>query len=153
MARVVHLFRSPKKHTGMEELREVCAIENHGFEGCAHARPAGKRQVLLMDVETLRQMNLTPGMIRENITTEGISVNTLKAGQRLSLGEVELEVSAACEPCELMEEIRPGLMTALLGRRGMMCRVVKGGMLRQGDEIVVDSLESVVSSQPSTVNR
>lgn len=152
MARVMHLFLSPKKHTGMAELCEVCAIENHGFEGCAHARPGGKRQVLLMDIETLREMNLTPGIIRENITTEGIAVKALKAGQRLRVGDVELEVSAACEPCELMEEIRPGLMAALAGRRGMMCRVVKGGMLRQGDELVVCSWESVVSGQPSTVN-
>jgi MOSC domain-containing protein YiiM len=152
MARVMHLFLSPKKHTGMEELYEVCAIANHGFEGCAHARPGGKRQVLLMDMETLREMNLTPGIIRENITTEGIAVNALKAGQRLRVGDVKLEVSAVCEPCELMEEIRPGLMAALVGRRGMMCRVVKGGMLRQGDEVVVCSLESIVSGQPSTVN-
>ena len=133
MAKVLHLFRSPKKHTGMEELCEVRAVENFGFEGCAHARPSGgNRQVLLMDIETLPEMDLTPGIIRENITTEGIAVNALRAGQRLSVGEVELQVSVLCKPCELMEEIRPGLMAALVGRRGMMCRVVKGGMLRQG---------------------
>ena len=152
MARVRHLFRSPKKHTGMEELWEARAVENHGFEGCAHARPGGKRQVLFMDIETLRDMDLSPGIIRENITTEGIDVNALRAGQRLRVGEAELEVSVVCEPCELMEEIRPGLMTALVGRRGMMCRVVKGGMVRQGDEVVVGGVEPVVGSQPSTVN-
>ena len=120
--------------------------------GCAHARPGGKRQVLFMDIETLRDMDLSPGIIRENITTEGIDVNALRAGQRLRVGEAELEVSVVCEPCELMEEIRPGLMTALVGRRGMMCRVVKGGMVRQGDEVVVGSMEPVVDSRQSTVN-
>ena len=128
-------------------MREVRAVENFGFEGCAHARPGGgNRQVLLMDIETLREMDLMPGIIRENITTEGIAVNRLKGGQSLRVGEVELEVSVVCEPCELMEEIRPGLMAALLGRRGMMCRVVKGGTLRQGDEVVVGSLEFVAGS-------
>ena len=152
MARVAHLFRSPKKHTGMEELREVRAVENHGLEGCAHARPGGKRQVLLMDVETLREMDLTPGIIRENITTEGIAMNALQAGQRLRVGEAELEVSVVCEPCELMEEIRPGLMAALVGRRGMMCRVVKSGVVRQRDEIVVGGLVLLVSGRQATAD-
>jgi MOSC domain-containing protein YiiM len=137
MGKVMHLFRSPQKHTGMEELCEAPAVENHGFAGCAHARPGGKRQVLLVDMETLRAMHLTPGMLRENITTEGLAVNALKSGQRLRVGEVELEVSVVCEPCELMEAIRPGLLAALVGRRGMMCRVLTGGTVRQGDEIAV----------------
>jgi MOSC domain-containing protein YiiM len=135
MGKVLYLFRSPQKHTGMEELCEAQAVENYGFAGCAHARPGGTRQVLLVDMETLRAMDLAPGMLRENITTEGLAVNALKAGQKLRVGEVELEVSVVCEPCELMEVIRPGLMAALVGRRGMMCRVVTGGTVRQGDEI------------------
>lgn len=145
MGKVMHLFRSAKKHTGMEELREVRAVENHGLEGCAHARPGGKRQVLLEDIETLRALDLTPGTIRENITTEGVEVHALKPGQKLRVGEVELEVSMVCEPCELMEEIRPGLMAALVGRRGMMCRVVKGGMVRPGDGIEVEAVSKETS--------
>lgn len=146
MGKVMHLFRSPKKHTGMEELREAEAVENHGLAGCAHARPSGKRQVLLMDIETLQALELRPGMIRENITTEGVDVNALKAGQKVRVGEVELDVSGVCEPCELMEEIRPGLMEALVGRRGMLCRVVKGGLMRQGDEIAVEAVAAEKSA-------
>jgi hypothetical protein len=94
----------------MRELNETQVIENSGVEGCAHARPEGKRQVLLMDSETLHAMYLAPGILRENITTEGLDVNRLQIGQKLRAGEVELEVSAVCVPCELMEEIRIGLM-------------------------------------------
>ncbi len=54
----------------MEELRERHVVENAGFDGCAHARPGGKRQVLLVDMETVRAMELVPWIIRENITTE-----------------------------------------------------------------------------------
>jgi MOSC domain-containing protein YiiM len=90
-----------------------------------------------VDIETLRAMQLTPGIIRENITTEALDVNARLIGQKLRVGEVELEVSTVCEPCELMEQIRTGLMTELLGRRGMLCRVIKGGTIRGGDEIVV----------------
>jgi MOSC domain-containing protein YiiM len=121
----------------MEELAVARVIENAGFEGCAHARPGRKRQVLLVDIETLRALQLVPGIIRENVTTEGLEVNALVAGQKLRIGEVELEVSTVCEPCELMEEIRAGLMAELAGRRGMMCRVLRGGTVKQGDEIEV----------------
>ena len=67
------------------------------YEGCAHARP-GNRQVLLVDAETLGVLQLQPGITRENVTTEGLDVNGLAIGQRLRLGEVELEVSAVCDP-------------------------------------------------------
>ena len=135
MARVQNLFRAPKKHWSMEELTEVRALGDRGFEGCAHARSGSKRQVLLVDRETLEAMSLRPGIIRENITTDGLNVNSLQVGQLLRVGEARLEVSAACTPCDQMEAIRPGLRKELWGRRGMLCRVVDGGVIRRGDAI------------------
>lgn len=122
----------------MEELREARVVEDAGFDGCAHARPGGKRQVLLVDIETLREMDLAPGMIRENITTEGLDVNALEVGQRLRAGEVELEVNLVCDPCEQIEALRPGLQELMLGKRGMLCCVLRGGAVKQGDPITVE---------------
>jgi len=93
---------------------------------------------------------------RENITTEGLAVNASKSGQRLRVGEVELEVSVVCEPCELMEVLRPGLLAALVGRRGMRCRVQTGGPVRQGDEIAgalaAEAVRGVGSQEAGTTN-
>jgi MOSC domain-containing protein YiiM len=119
----------------MEELLEVQALKDFGFAQCAHARRGTKRQILLVDRETLEGMDLKPGIIRENITTYGLNVNDLTLGQGLRIGEAELEVSMVCTPCDLMEKIRPGLRKELWGRRGMLCRVVKGGIIRRGDTI------------------
>jgi MOSC domain-containing protein YiiM len=135
MPRVQNLFRAPKNHLPMEELSEIRAVDDAGFEGCAHARPGRRRQVLLVDRETLEAMNLRPGMIRENITTDGLNVNSLPIGQVLRVGEARLEVSAACTPWDQMEAIRPGLRKELWGRRGMLCRVLDGGVIRRGDSI------------------
>ncbi|MGB8494889.1 MAG: MOSC domain-containing protein [Candidatus Acidiferrum sp.] len=148
MAKILHLFRAPKPHAPMEELATARAVENSGLEGCAHARPDGKRQVLLVDVETLGSLNLVPGIIRENITTQGLDVNTLQVGQRLRMGSALLEVSAVCEPCALMETIRPALQQELQGRRGMLCRVLSGGALQRGDAII---LQAARSTQRSSV--
>jgi MOSC domain-containing protein YiiM len=119
----------------MEELAEIFAVEDFGFEGCAHARPGGERQVLLVDNETLELMKLGAGIIRENITTTGLNVNGLALGRQLRIGESRLEVSAVCTPCGLMEAIQPGLRRELRGRRGMLCRVIAGGTIRKGDVI------------------
>lgn len=135
MAKVLNLFRAPKKRLPMEELSEVRVLDDFGFEGCAHARLGGKRQVLLVDRETLEAMDLRPGVIRENVTTDGLNVNSLAIGQKLRIGQARLEVSAVCTPCDQMERIRPGLRTELWGRRGMLCRVLEGGIVRAGDSI------------------
>lgn len=120
----------------MEPLEQAMAIANKGLEGCAHARPGGKRPVLLVDRETLDAMDLRPGVIRENVTTEGMNVNGLTLGQLLRVGAtVTLEVSAACTPCDQLEKVRPGLRRELYGRRGMLCCVIEGGVLRPGDGI------------------
>ncbi|OLC86611.1 MAG: hypothetical protein AUH88_04325 [Acidobacteria bacterium 13_1_40CM_4_61_5] len=119
----------------MEEVAEVRALEDLGFEGCVHARPGSKRQVLLVESESLDAMGLPPGIIRENITTEGLNANGLEAGTRLRIGEALVEVTAPCTPCDLMERIRPGLRRDLQGRRGMLCRVLQSGVIRRGDSI------------------
>jgi MOSC domain-containing protein YiiM len=135
VASVLHLFRAPKPRLPMEELPETQALRDSGIEGCAHARPGGKRQILLVDRETLDAVSLRPGVIRENITTEGLNVNSLVPGQRLRVGEARMEVSAVCTPCDQLEKVQPGLRRELRGRRGMLCRVIEGGTIRRGDPI------------------
>jgi MOSC domain-containing protein YiiM len=136
MAKILHIFRAPKKRLPMEELEGVQVIINVGLEGCAHARVGGgPRQLLLVDRETLEAMELQPGVIRENITTEGMDVNGLALNQELSIGGVRLQVSEICHPCDQLEKIRPGLRREMRGRRGMLCRVLEGGMIRRGDTI------------------
>ena len=136
MAAVAHLFRAPKKRLPMAEAQCVDVVADKGFATCSHARSGSKRQVLLVDKETLDAMGLAPGAIRENVTTSGLNVNGLAIGEQLQIGPVILEVSAVCTPCDQLELVRPGLRRELYGRRGMLCRVLQGGMIKQGDTII-----------------
>ena len=135
MAIIRHLFRATKHRLPMEELPEARVIADFGVEGCVHGRTGSKRQVLLVDQESLDAMELAPGIIRENMTTEGLAVNALPLGQRLRIGEATLEVTSVCTPCDQLEKIRPGLRREIRGRRGMLCRVLEGGVVRAGDRI------------------
>lgn len=119
----------------MEGHDSRLAVDGVGLEGCAHARPGNKRQVLFASAEHLRAVDVEPGAIRENLTIEGADVEVWPVGQRVAIGEAEFEISMRCDPCERMEALRPGLRAELQGRRGMLASVVKAGQVAVGDEV------------------
>jgi MOSC domain-containing protein YiiM len=119
----------------MEGHDSRLAVDGVGLEGCAHARPGNKRQVLFASAEHLRAVDVEPGAIRENLTIEGADVEGWPVGQRVAIGEAEFEISMRCDPCERMEALRPGLRAELQGRRGMLASVVKAGQVAVGDEV------------------
>ena len=135
MAEVLHLFRSVTHGEPVREFNEVYAVENKGLKGCVHGRKDSSRQVLLMDIETLEEFGVPPGRVKKNITTRGLALAELPPGQHIQVGEALLVVTKACTPCHQIEEIRPGLKDAIRGRRGILCRVVESGRIRQGDGI------------------
>lgn len=91
------------------------------------------RPLLLVDSETLDPMNLRPGIIRENITTQGLNLNGLTPGEQLHMGSVLLRVSAEYTPCDQLEKVRPGPRREWYGR--MLCSVQEGELLGTGDAI------------------
>ena len=137
MGEVQHLFTCLVHRFPMKEVAEVEALANKGLKGCIHGRPDSKRQVLLMDRETLDKFGLAPGAVKENVTVKGIDFQTLAIGQRLKIGKSLLEITVPCDPCPRMDEIRMGLQEELRGQRGWLCRVIEAGRIRQGDPVVV----------------
>jgi MOSC domain-containing protein YiiM len=135
MSTVLRLYLCPVLGQPVREVSEAKALADWGLDGCAHARRASKRQVLLMDAETLAEMDLHPGQVKENILTQGLDVRGLAPGQRLRIGEALLEVTIPCTPCRMFEAIRSGLEAAMRGKRGMLCRVIADGVIRLGDAI------------------
>ena len=136
MAEIAHIWRSPKRRELMEELHTAQVFENEGLEGCAHRR-GGKRNVLFVAAEDLESLGVPPGRVKENFTVRGADVMNWPIGQRLKIGDAEFEVSMVCDPCELMEEIRPGLQTELEGKRGMLAKVLTTGRVTRGDEVTL----------------
>ena len=121
----------------MQTKSSVQAIAGLGLVGEIHAREGSKRQVLLMDEETLKAFGLETGRIRENITTRGIALHQLAEGTRLRAGKAILEITIPCAPCEFIEAMRPGLRAEMDGQRGMLARVIEGGEICVGDQIEI----------------
>ncbi len=139
MARVVGVWTSPEKKSGrMDGHERANAIAGHGLEGCAHARPGTKREVLFASQEHLDALQLEPGAIRENITVAGDDVERWPIGQRVRAGDAVFEITMVCDPCYKMDEIREGLRKELQGKRGMLAKVVQGGEVAVGDELSLE---------------
>ncbi|HET9847668.1 MAG TPA: MOSC domain-containing protein [Candidatus Dormibacteraeota bacterium] len=133
--------RQPMRYVGHAEL-----ITGLGLDGDKHAVATSHRQVLLADQEALDEVGVAPGTIKENLTVEGVNVMGLPVGSRIRLGaSAILEITQVCEPCFRMDEIRAGLKDELVGRRGMVSRVIAGGTIRIGDPIAIEEAEPLAS--------
>jgi MOSC domain-containing protein YiiM len=136
MGTIAGIWTSPARKSGrMDGHERVRALADHGLEGCAHARPGNKRQVLFASSEHLESVGVDPGRIRENFTVSGVDVQAWPVGQRVRVGDAVFEITMVCDPCERMEAIRPGLRAELEGKRGMLARVVEEGDVALGDAV------------------
>lgn len=141
-ARVTAVFLAQERETPMKRVDEALAVEGRGLEGDRHAkkqRRGGKRQVLLMDAQNLRDLGLPEGALKENVVVDAMPVplEELPPGQRLRLGEAVVELTEQCVPCHKLERIRPGLLKESWGRRGQLARVIGSGVIREGDSVVL----------------
>jgi MOSC domain-containing protein YiiM len=134
VAEIVGIWTSPARNSGRMDAHErIRALADRGLEGCAHARPGGKRQVLFASSEHLDAVGVEPGRIRENFTVRGTDVHDWPVGQQVRVGSALFEVTMVCDPCERMDAIRAGLQQELEGRRGMLARVLEEGEVSVGD--------------------
>lgn len=134
--KILNLYVKRSHGTPMEEVSEVSAVDGKGLKGdISFGR--SKRQVLLIEQETLAEFGLVAGQLRENGVVSGVELTGMKPGSQIQAGEVVLEVTGDCAPCQLVEELRPGLREAMNGRRGTLFRVMNGGLMRVGDEVAL----------------
>ncbi len=127
---------SPAKNSGRMDARDTAlAIAGHGLEGCAHARPGTKREVLFVSRQHLDALDLEPGRIRENFTVEGADVHEWPIGQQVRVGDALFEITMVCDPCERMEAIRPGLQDGARRQARDAGAVLETGDVAAGDAI------------------
>lgn len=125
---------------------QVVAKKKTGLEG-DHFKGSlsGKRQVTLIQKEHLETVasilnieSIDPGLTRRNIVVSGINLLSLKS-QRFKIGEVILETSGICAPCNRMEEnLGPGGYSAMRGHGGITARVMSGGEIKIGDSVSLE---------------
>ena len=141
MAKVLAVCISENKG---ERKKPVAAVElrvNHGIVGDAHVGD-WHRQVSLLAQESIDKMralglDVSAGDFAENITTEGIELVTLPIGSRLAVGEAVLEVTQIGKECHTRCAIYYQAGDCVMPKEGIFARVLKGGVVRPGDKVVV----------------
>jgi MOSC domain-containing protein YiiM len=75
------------------------------------------------------------GATRRNVTLSGGEV-PVEPGERIVIGDVELEVVRRAAPCRVMEtSVGPGARAAMRGHGGAVFRVLTSGTIHVGDEV------------------
>lgn len=142
MARLLAINISDKKGVIKVPVDQANLIEDFGIENDAHA---GKwhRQVSLLGQESVDKMiaqgldHLKPGVFAENLLTEGIVLYELPVGTVLAIGQTEHEVTQIGKECHTGCEIKQITGDCVMPREGIFTRVLKGGIIKPGDEITI----------------
>jgi hypothetical protein len=165
--RIIALSKSGTHSMSKFNEDAIELIQDFGIEGDVHAGKTVKHRYLVFkkkDAPNLRQVHLIhrelfdelkaegfdiqPGLIGENITTEGIELLNLPTNTILHLGEsAQLKVTGLREPCKQLNGIRQGLLKAVISKdnegnifrkTGVMSVVLKGGKVHKTDTIRVE---------------
>lgn len=125
-------------HKG-ERKKPVAAAEllpDHGIRGDGHAG-SGHRQISLLAQESIDKMralglNVSAGDFAENITTRGIDLLSLAIGDRLSIGQILLEITQIGKVCHTRCAIYHQAGDCVMPKEGVFARVIAGGTLAAG---------------------
>ncbi|HET6272779.1 MAG TPA: MOSC domain-containing protein [Bacteroidota bacterium] len=152
--KIIAVSISKKKGIPKTNISAARLVEEWGIDGDVHAGN-WHRQISLLAMESIEKMrakglNVRPGAFAENITTEGIDIPNLSVGDRLRIGETELEVTQIGKECHTKCAIYYRAGDCVMPREGIFARVVHGGKISAGDG--VDVTPVMVSSHPQVTN-
>ncbi len=137
--KLVAISTSEKKGTQKSNVPSARLVEGHGIEGDAHAGP-WHRQVSLLAQESIDKMtaaglDVGPGDFAENLTTSGIDLLELKIGDRLRVGEAELEITQIGKECHDHCAVYELAGDCVMPREGIFARVLREGRISTGDPV------------------
>jgi len=138
---IAALSISDRRGIPKRNVETVRLLEGYGIEGDAHAGN-WHRQVSILALESIEKMKamglkLRPGIFAENITTKNLDTSKLKVGDRIIIGEAELEVTQIGKECHNPCAIFRKVGDCIMPKEGIFARVVKGGNIKVGDECTV----------------
>ena len=140
---VIGVCISSKKSVRKKNIESGVLIDNYGLEGDAHADAETHRQVSLLAIESIKKMQdmgakVGIGDFAENLATEGINLLSLPIGSQIKVGmEAILEITQHGKVCHTPCAIYYQAGMCIMPQEGIFARVLHGGPIKTGDEIIV----------------
>lgn len=132
--KVVNLFIKQSHGQPMHQVDNLQTIANEGIIGdVSYGRT--KRQILIVEREILKRFNVNPGDLRENLIVSGMRLSDIQSGSILRVGDTLLEITSDCKPCDMLNNLHPGMRDEIDGDRGILARVLEEGTIRVGDPV------------------
>ena len=122
--------------SGRSMTMDAVRVCGGGIEGDRHADPLSPRQVLLASADVYADLALPPHTLGENLLVD-VDTSTLGSGTVLQVGDdVRLRLMFQCEACGHLDAFQAGVSGRIGRRRGVLARVLAGGIVRPGDRIL-----------------
>jgi hypothetical protein len=135
IGRIESLALRPSLRAAPKRADSVRAIAHTGLSGDVYADPLSPRQLLLAGAGVYRTLALPAHALRDNLLVD-FDTAQLTSGTVLQVGrDVLLRLMFQCEACGHLDAHQPGLSARIGARRGMLARVIRGGVIRPGDRI------------------
>ncbi len=117
-------------------VERIVLREGHGIEGDAHAGP-WHRQISLLSSEQIAAFDgagrpMKPGEFAENITTSGIDLRQIAVLDRITIGDVLIEITQIGKECHSGCAIFQEVGACIMPKEGLFGRVLRGGEIRAG---------------------
>lgn len=132
---------SDRKGIRKKNIETTLLIADFGLENDAHGG-RWHRQVSFLAEESIATMrekglDVVAGNFAENITTGGLDLTSLEVGRHIHIGGAELVISQLGKICHTKCAIYHQAGDCVMPREGIFAVILKGGVIRVGDEITV----------------
>ena len=150
--------RRPTDRYARVPVETATLVEGKGITGDLKGS-GGARQLNVMRAETLAELaaegrQTGPGQMGEQLVLAGLDPAALAERTRLRLGETAvIEIGIPRTGCGRFESIQGATKQSVAGRLGVLARVVVGGDVAVGDEVVVVIEGTTVERPESEVRK
>lgn len=135
LGQVAGLFVRRARASAPHAVAQVSAVAGHGLEGDIDHHPLSPRQLLVTGTPAYDRLKLPVNALRENLLLD-IDSAQLASGQLLAVGATAVfQLTFACEPCGRLNLRQDQLSRHIGTQRGMLARVLRGGMVTAGDPV------------------
>ena len=129
--------RLPMKSLSSVSIETQAGIVGDRYHGSRHRQVSVQSFSSLAEAAAAFGSDVPAGLTRRNVTISSGEVPR-DPGALIRIGPVLLEVVRVAAPCKLLDDtLGRGAQEALRRRAGSVCRVLEGGTITVGDEVVL----------------
>jgi MOSC domain-containing protein YiiM len=145
VVKVIAIHTAPGSRLPMVARDSVVAEAGVGllgdrYHGTKHRHVTIQAQDALDEAAVELGRDFESRLTRRNITVDAGPVPRVP-GERLRIGDVELEVVRVAAPCRMLDDaIGTGAARALSKRAGTIFRILTSGQISVGDEVLTSNL-------------